>query len=168
MASNDRADEFVSFMEAHKGIIYKIVNSYCQNADDRKDLSQEIVLKLWQTFDQFNGQFKYSTWMYKIALNVAISQYRTEKRRKNITNEFDDALLNIKDTSPENSEADNRTSLLYRCIGEFKPLDKALLVLYLEEKSYQEIAEILGITETNVATKIGRLKKKLKEKFSKI
>jgi len=58
MASNDRADEFISIMEAHKGIIYKIVNSHCQNADDRKDLAQEIVLKLWQTFDQFNGQFK--------------------------------------------------------------------------------------------------------------
>ncbi len=167
MTSINKQDIFLSVIEDHKGIIYKIANTYCKIPDDRKDLVQEIILQLWKSFDNYNEQFKYSTWIYRIALNVAISFYRKENRVRQFSNPFSESILHFSDTNDtgENKEA---ISFLQRFIAELKELDKALMLLYLEEKSYKEIAEIIGITETNVATKVGRIKTILKQKFSQV
>jgi len=165
MTPGNQQDIFISTIEAHKGILYKIVNTYCKDEEDRKDLSQEIVIKLWKSFESFDPRFRYSTWMYKIALNVAISHYRKEKRRKNISSPYPESIFNLSDT-PVESQTEIHGSFLSRFISQLKELDKALMLLYLEEKSHKEIAEILGITETNVATRIGRIKVVLKQKFS--
>lgn len=160
-------DIFLSVIEANKGIIYKIANSYCIDPEDRKDLFQEIVSQLWRSFDKYSDQYKYSTWIYRIALNVAISFYRKENRRKVISSPISEGVFNLTDID-DTTETESNLRLLQQFIQELKDLDKALMLLYLEEKSHREIAEIIGITETNVATKIGRIKLLLKQKFMNI
>lgn len=167
MKSVNKSDIFLTVISAHKGIIYKITNSYCKDTEDRKDLVQEIIVQLWNSFEKYNDQYKYSTWIYRIALNVAISFYRKANRRKEISNPITESILNFSETSPPN-EKEEDISILEQFISELKELDKGLMLLYLEEKSYKEIAEIIGITETNVATKIGRIKTNLKQQFSHI
>jgi len=167
----NKKEQFIKTIDEHKKIIYKIVNSYCKNKEDRKDLEQEIIIQLWNSFDNYNSDYKYSTWMYRIALNVAISFYRKEKKWS-IKNDFynEESIFKIEkeDTSEEQTELDFHLKLLQGFIHNLNELNKALMLLYLEEKSYEEIAEILGITKTNVATKISRIKLKLKKEFQNI
>jgi len=167
MTTVDQADIFLTVIETHKGIIYKVANTYCSNASDREDLVQEIILQLWKSFYKYNTQYKYSTWIYRIALNVAISFYRKQKRRKEITNPIQQHFFNITDV-PEDKKTEGQAKFLQQFIAELKELDKALILLYLEEKSHKEIAGIMGLSETNVATKLGRIKLMLKQKFSQI
>jgi RNA polymerase sigma factor (sigma-70 family) len=159
-------DHFLQLIEQHKGIIYKVSRSYGKNEEDREDLFQEIVLQLWSAFDRYNDQYKLSTWMYRIALNVAISFYRKERKRNESESPLTESLTEIADETGEELNANIR--VLQRFIDELRELDKALMILYLESKSYKEIADILGITETNVATRISRIKELLKQKFSKL
>lgn len=162
-----REEEFLTVLESHKGILYKIANSYCQRTEDRKDLVQEMVFQLWRSFDRYNSQYKYSTWIYRIALNVAISFYRMDKSKKNVHDSITEAILNIPEIPlPEDTEYQLR--LLQQHIAELKELDKALMLLYLEEKSYKEMADIMGISESNVATRISRIKAALTKKFAAI
>ncbi len=163
----DKSDFFLSVIETNKGIIYKVANLYCKDTEDRKDLVQDIILKLWKSFDSYNEEFKHSTWIYRIALNAAISFYRKEKLRKKITSPFSESLFNIGDFE-NNKLIEQSTLFLNQFISELKELDKALMLLYLEEKSHKEMAEIIGITETNVATKVGRIKTILKHKFLQV
>ncbi|WP_143310031.1 RNA polymerase sigma factor [Chitinophaga vietnamensis] len=158
-------DHFLAILQAHKGIIYKVANAYCHDPEDRKDLVQEISVQLWRSFSSYNDAYQYSTWIYRIALNVAISFYRKERRRKEIASPLSEGILSLsdKEAPPENAE---QLRLLQRFITELKELDKALLLLYLEEKSQKEIAEITGISVTNVSTRIARIKKLLQQKFS--
>ncbi len=165
MNIQDKNDLFISVIERHKGIIYKVAISYCKDDEDRKDLIQEIFVQLWKSFDNYNDDYKYSTWIYRISLNVAISFYRKENTRTKISNPLTDGILNFAVTK-DTEEKEINLSILQQFISELKPLDKALMLLYLEEKSYKEISEIIGYTETNVATKISRIKIVLKEKFS--
>ena len=166
---NSRQDRgnFLSVIETNKGIIYKVANSYCKDDEDRKDLVQEIIFQLWQSFGKYDEQYKISTWMYRIALNVAISFYRKSTRRKYLSAPFTETIINIADNK-EHVELEKDISLLQQFISELGELDRALILLYLENKSYREIADILGITETNVATKISRVKDKLKQKFNTV
>lgn len=156
---------FVQLIKENKGIIYKICNSYCTNEGNRDDLAQEIVYNLWKSFPNFNSEHKFSTWMYRIALNVSISFYRKEiKFRPHM--EFSENLLLIEENSEINNSPENNLKLVFEFINELKEIDKSIMLLYLDDKSYKEISEITGITETNVATKINRIKEKLKLKFS--
>lgn len=157
--------DFLEIIDANKRIIFKICNSYCKNAVDREDLAQEIIFQLWKSWDKYDSNFKLSTWMYRIALNVAISFYRKE-RKSTETILMGDQLIEIADEKLEEG-LERNLSALQQFINELKPLDKALMILYLEEKSHKEIAEIMGITTTNVATKVGRIKDQLKQRFSK-
>lgn len=166
MAKIGKADIFLSVIESHKGIIYKIVNAYCTNIEDRNDLAQDIVIRLWQNFDEYNNEFKYSTWIYRIVLNAAISSYRKEKAKEKYFVPNAVTFFEIEDFN-DSPETEHNYILLQQFIAELKELDKALMVLYLEEKNYKEISEILGISESNVGTKVGRIKNLLKEKFSK-
>ena len=158
-------DEFLKQIDEHKLIIYKICNSYCKNRNDRDDLVQEIIYQLWRSYNHFNGTVKFSTWMYRVALNVAITFYRKTKTSEAII-QLCEPDIDFEDSKEDRSELEENKNLLQQFINELKELDKALMILYLEEKSYNEISEILGITETNVATRISRIKDKLKQKFS--
>jgi RNA polymerase sigma factor (sigma-70 family) len=152
-------------LERHKGILYKVAKAYCQDEDDRKDLVQEMTVQLWRSFETYNDEYKYSTWMYRIALNVAISFYRKESRRKHLSNPLTENVLEASEISGAN-DVDENVGFLLQFIAELKEMDKALMLLYLEEKSHREMADIIGISESNVATKIGRIKATLKQKFS--
>ncbi len=158
-------EAFLSVLDDHKGILYKVANSYCRHEEDRKDLIQEIIFQLWKSFDKYDSRFRYSTWIYRISLNVAISFYRREKVAGPASLEITEAMLSIQDNTA-NEEKENNLTILQQFISGLKELDRALMLLYLEEKNYREIAEIIGITETNVATKIGRIKSKLKQQFA--
>jgi len=163
MPSPKEDNAFLSVIEQHKGIIYKVANSYCRNTEDRKDLIQEIIFQLWRSFERYNDQYKMSTWLYRVALNVAISFYRKDSKR---TDQPSESIVDIIQVKEDTEETEQQLLLLQRFISELPELDRAIMILYLEEKSYKEIAEILGLTETNVATKINRIKLKLKSKFS--
>lgn len=165
MTAAEKSDQFLAVIAAHKGILYKVANSYCRDPDDRDDLVQEMVLQVWKSFDRYNEQYKQSTWMYRIALNVAISFYRKAHRRKQVHHPLSASILNYVEPS-ETAETEYQISRLHAFIAELKEIDKALMLLYLEEKSYKEIAEIMGLSETNVATKLSRIKAALKLKFS--
>lgn len=157
-------DEFLKLIEENKRIIFKICNAYCQNANDREDLAQEMIYQLWKSGNHFDNEHKFTTWMYQVALNTAISFYRKQNKNSPLIS-ISEHHSNIADRNAAANEVEENIHLLQRFINELKELDRALMILYLEEKSYSEIAEILGITETNVATKISRIKEKLKQKF---
>ncbi len=164
MDIREKSDLFISVIDTHKGILYKVVNAYCQKPADRNDLIQEIYIQLWKAFENYKTDNKYSTWIYRIALNVSISFYRKENSRLKIAIPLEANVFEFSDNC-DYEEKETNFGLLQRFISELNEIDKALMLLYLEEKSYKEIAEIIGITETNVSTKIARIKQKLKEKF---
>ena len=157
---------FLEIIKDHEKILFKVSNAYCAEPEDRKDIVQEMIIQLWKSRNNYNPKYKLSTWVYRIALNVAISHYRKAYRRKESAIELNENLINISDNESGNMEEDNLL-LLQKFIAELDKLNKALILLYLEDYSYREIAEMLGISETNVATKINRLKKRLKERFEK-
>lgn len=167
MAFESKSDAFLSLIEAHKGILYKVSNAYCPDPEDRKDLVQEIIFQLWKSFANYDSRFQHSTWIYRIALNVAISFYRKETTRKMISNPIPENIVQRIDVA-DHKETETGIRFLHQFISELKELDKALILLYLEGKSHKEIADILGITETNTATRIGRIKTILKQRFSQI
>jgi RNA polymerase sigma factor (sigma-70 family) len=152
-------------IQDNKGILYKISSSYCRNAGDREDLTQEMVYQLLRSGERFDETQKFSTWMYRIALNVAISFYR-KANRSGVTIELD-AEANLTEDGA-NEVLEERIEVLQRFIRALNELDKALMILYLEERPYREIAEILGISETNVATKLNRIKGRLKQEFKTV
>ncbi len=156
--------DFLDLIEQHRGIIHKVCNSYCKDQESRKDLTQEIVIQLWKSFGKYDAQFKVSTWMYRIALNVAISFYRREKKHHS-TSSITESDLDVADDRPASQDTESNIAQLHRFIDQLDELHKALMILYLDNNSYKDIGEVLGITETNVATKINRIKQKLKQQF---
>ena len=157
---------FQEIIEQHKGILFKVARTYCTDEEDRQDLIQEIMIQIWQCIHKYNDQFKISTWLYRISLNVAISYYRKNSTR---TKKFSDLNEQMMETPIEDkSENERQLNLLEQFISELKELDKALMILYLENKTHTEIAEILGMSVSNVGTKIGRIKDKLKTQFSQL
>lgn len=153
-------DRFEALLERHRKIVFKVANTYCRNAEDRRDLAQEISIQLWRAFPRYDDGRSFSTWMYRIALNVAISFARSTGRREKHSVTLDASAPEPIDERPatneSTNESDDRVQILTRFIERLDDLNRALLLLYLEEHSYREIAEVLGISETNVATKINR------------
>ncbi|WP_200890778.1 RNA polymerase sigma factor [Pedobacter lusitanus] len=133
----------------------------------KKDLIQEITLQLWRAYPGYNQTAKLSTWMYRVALNVAITFYRKERKKNDLIMPISGSMIEF---IGEAEPVDNRNELLLlqHFISELKELDRALMLLYLEEKSQKEMAEILGLSETNIGTKINRIKEKLKQRFLKV
>jgi RNA polymerase sigma-70 factor (ECF subfamily) len=158
-------ERFHAELERHRGIVLKVAASYCRDPHDRADLAQEIAAQLWHAFPRYDGTRTFSTWMYRIALNVAISFRRSSGRRERHTVGWDDGAHDVA-AAANDGAAGERIAALYRCIDRLDPLNRALLLLYLDERSQREIADILGLTETNVATKIGRLKLRLRADLS--
>ena len=158
-------DKFISVIKDNKNLIFKICYSYCSNSEDRKDLQQEILIQLWNSFTKFDGRVKISTWIYRIALNTAISFYRNDCKHKEKTVRIDASIISLS-IFESDSEQDEKVALLYKFIERLNEMDKALILLYIDDNKYNDIAEILGISVTNVATKISRVKKNLKEQFN--
>ncbi|NVK55113.1 MAG: RNA polymerase sigma factor [Alteromonadaceae bacterium] len=155
---------FAQSMEQHKGIVYKVVNAYCQHQDERQDLAQEILTTMWLAYDSYDATYKFSTWMYRIALNVAISYYRKDSKRVDKVNANEECIVQLADLS-QRGERSEEIRLLYQFIGQLDTLNKAIMLLYLESEPYENIANSLGISKTNVATRIGRIKQALKHQF---
>jgi RNA polymerase sigma factor (sigma-70 family) len=162
MRTPEVQERFQARVEEHKKILYKICNSYCRDRDARDDLAQEIIIQLWQSFGKYDESRRFSTWMYRIALNVAISFYRRERTRTRHVISDEEHLLEAANETESQSE---EIRVLYQFIEGLDPLNKALVLLYLDGNNYQEIAEVVGISETNVATKISRLKSKMKQEL---
>lgn len=160
----DKKSRFVNVIKKYEALIFKVATLYCDGFQDREDLYQEIVYQLWKSFDSFNEQAKMSTWIYRIALNTAIYNLKSSKRQVNtipieleserIADEFD------------KTEVD-KVKMLYESIQSLNLLERGVILLYLEDKSHQEIASIVGISTSNVGTKISRIKEKLKSQITK-
>lgn len=148
-------------------MIYKVVNSYCPNKAFHQDLVQEIILQLWLAFPKYDNKYKHSTWIYKIALNTAISFFRKDMKEQKHIEQFANISNNIIQPMYV-KESDENIKQLNIFIRELKEIDKALILLYLDGISYSEISKIMGISVTNVGTKINRIKKNLADKFNSL
>ncbi|MHA7129439.1 RNA polymerase sigma factor [Algoriphagus namhaensis] len=157
------SQDFVQRMDENRGILFKVATTYCWDQEDQKDLIQEISLQAWRSFPRYNPKFKFSTWLYRVALNVAISNLRKQKSRSPTTETLTEY---IDRASEEAEEKESQIKALYHAIAEQSPINRAIILLFLEEKSYVEIAEIIGISQTNVATKLSRIKNEIKEKLN--
>ena len=164
MKAADRSQQFQELLERHRGIVFKVANTYCRDPHDRADLAQEIAAQAWRSFASYDADRPFPTWMYRVALNVAISFRRNSASREQRTVAFDETLHDA--AFDGDIESDDRVRALYRCIDALDPLNRALLLLYLDERSQREIGEIIGISESHVATKIGRLKERLRNDMS--
>lgn len=159
---DETQQRFSRLLAEHAGIVWKVAYAWCRQTADRDDLIQEIHYQLWKAFDRYDSNRLFSTWMYRIALNVAISNDRRRKR----SNEH--RLLDFPEpmtTLPQQTE-NERFIELFQIIDGLDPTNRGLLLLWLDDQSYATIAEVLGLTETNVATRLSRLKQKLKTHFS--
>ncbi|PWN60805.1 RNA polymerase sigma factor [Chryseobacterium viscerum] len=158
--------EFISKIEQHKGILFKISKMYMTEKDDRDDLFQEITYQLWKAFHSFRGDSEFSTWLYRIALNTAIIFLKSEKRRSFITNEdFSNQMIVQEDYD---YRKEDRLVEMYKAIHQLNPIDKAFIFYYLEDFSGKQIAEQMGISEGNARVKMNRAKTKLKDILSQI
>ncbi|MCE5224936.1 MAG: RNA polymerase sigma factor [Porphyromonadaceae bacterium] len=155
--------DFINLIEDNKKLIYKISFFYCDCSVDKEDLFQEIILNLWIAFPYFKNKSKISTWIYRVAFNTAISWVR-EYTKQNRTIKYTSLIPNLPIESDE-SDADELYTRLYKAINTLGDIDKAIILLLLDEYSYDEIAEIVGLTKTNIATKINRIKVKLRSQM---
>jgi RNA polymerase sigma-70 factor (ECF subfamily) len=159
--------QFESLLQQHGGIIRKVAFGYARNETDRHDLTQDILLQLWKAFPRYSPERPFSTWMYRIALNVAISFLRKSTRPWRQTVPFEELQHDVAHEQPASPHTDDRITMLREVIAKCPSLDRALLLLYLDDRSYREIAAVLGLTETNVATKLSRLKEHLRQQLTK-
>lgn len=163
MNQKEKTQSFKKIIQENKGILYKVINTYCKEPLYKKDLEQEILIQLWKSFDKYNKEYKISTWIYRIAMNVSISFYRKNKNKPSnlsidsifIENNYEEIADNI----------GNKSKILHFFIDKLNKLDKAIILLYLDDYNYKEISDIIGITETNVGSKINRIKTKLKNTY---
>jgi RNA polymerase sigma-70 factor, ECF subfamily len=151
---------FINLINEHQGLIYKVCIMYEKDQDDRNDLFQEIVLQLWKSFSTFRGEAKISTWMYRIALNTAISGYR--KQSRNIkTEDLHELHFNISESSGHDRE--DEFQKLQWAIRQLSEIERAMIMMALEEVPYDEIAETIGITQNNVRVRMNRIREKLRK-----
>jgi RNA polymerase sigma factor (sigma-70 family) len=155
-------NEFEALLHTHRAIVFKTVNTYCWRAEDRDDLAQEIAAQLWKAWPKYDPSRMFTTWMYRIALNVAISFVRREVQHRKVFMPFEEELHEAIPGPADDTNQTDRMARLQRFIAREPPFERALLLLYLEDKSQKEMAEILGITPTNVSTKINRLKQRIR------
>jgi RNA polymerase sigma-70 factor (ECF subfamily) len=150
---------FVELINAHQRMVHKVCNLYAETPDERKDLFQEIVLQLWRSYHTFRGEAKFSTWMYRIALNTAIGGWRKSSRQPYFE-EIHDRHYNV--GNPVESDKEEQIQNLYKAIRQLQEVDRALIMLALEEVPYEEIAITVGLTQNNVRVRMLRIREKLK------
>ncbi|PQJ22751.1 RNA polymerase sigma factor [Tenacibaculum sp. SG-28] len=164
MNQKEKTRRFKKIIKENKGILYKVINSYCKDVADKKDLEQEILIQLWKSLEKYNNEYKISTWIYRIAMNVSISFYR---KNKNTPSKLSiDSIFIEHKYEEKNDDFHEKSRILHFFIDKLNKLDKAIILLYLDNYNYKEISEIIGITKTNVATKINRIKNKLKKTYN--
>ncbi len=152
--------EFLEIVKANQGIIHKVCNIYCDDENDRNDLVQEILAQLWRSYPSFRKEAKFTTWMYKVAINTAITAFKKTKRKPDKTRLTYDNFQIPDDNSAQIKEDNLR--LLRDAVSKLTGIEKSIILLFLENKGYEEIAEITGITQNYVRVKMNRIKKKLK------
>lgn len=148
--------QFLTYIEAHQGLLYKVCRTYEAEREAQRDLYQEIVLQLWRAFPRFDGRAQWSTWAYRIALNVAITQRRRQRMSTLELSERPETAM------PDTAVGPDALEVLYRAITQLNDAEKALILLHLDDLPYSEIAEITGLTENHVGVKLSRIKSKLK------
>ncbi|MCP3932187.1 MAG: sigma-70 family RNA polymerase sigma factor [Bacteroidetes bacterium] len=155
---------FIKEISENRGIIHKVCNIYCNDSEEKKDMMQEITLQLWKSFPNFKKKSKFSTWMYRIALNTAITNIRKSKRNPIIESfsEKQNAFIEKEDVP----NLDDEINRLYKAIAKLNEVEKGIILLYLEKKTYIEIGEIIGLREKNISVKIVRIKSKLRKLLS--
>lgn len=151
---------FVEQLEQYQNIAHKVCRLYTNNQDAHNDLFQEITIQLWKAYPKFRGESKFSTWMYRVSLNTAITLYRKSKRNIS-TQDIDGVQFKITSETYDDTE-EQQLKLLYNAVHQLNDIEKALVFLYLEDKNYNEISETLGISEVNARVKMNRVKTKLK------
>ncbi len=151
---------FVTELQDNQNIVHKVCTLYTNDKESHNDLFQEITIQLWKAYPKFRGEAKFSTWMYRVALNTAITLYRKSKRRIDTQN-YESVIFKIKADEYDETE-EQQLKLMYKAVRQLGDIDKALVFMYLEDKNYTEIAETLGITEVNARVKMNRIKTKLK------
>ena len=159
--SNNLEHTFVTELERHQNIVHKVCRIYTSNKDQHNDLFQEITIQLWKAYPKFRGDSKFSTWMYRVALNTAITLYRKSKRRVK-TQDYESVIFKITSEDYDDTE-EEQLKIMYKAIKQLSDIEKALIFLYLEDKNYREIAQTIGITELNARLKMNRIKTKLKK-----
>jgi RNA polymerase sigma-70 factor, ECF subfamily len=160
MTDKNQKDQFLDILEKNIGIILKISRAYSKTLHDKEDLINDITLELWKSFGQFRGDSKISTWIYRIALNTSMNFKRKREKDKLF---FLDDLKQIDNASWLTEQPDSSHSeILFQCIDELDQLNKAIILLYLDGNSHDEISDITGISKTNVGTRIGRIKEQIK------
>ncbi|MBZ0152532.1 MAG: sigma-70 family RNA polymerase sigma factor [Planctomycetes bacterium] len=145
-------------LQRHAGLIHKVAFTYCRNATDREEVVQEIAVQLWRAWDRYDPRFAESTWVYRVALNVAISWFRREHRHHRTRVELDPECL----SAPEPAESTGDCERLLRCIDELDLLDRALVLLNLDGNDHATTAEVLGISTSNVGTRLSRIRQRLR------
>ncbi|WP_196895297.1 RNA polymerase sigma factor [Aureivirga marina] len=156
--------EFIEIIKAHEGIIYKITMLYADSKEDKEDLYQEIVYQMWKSFENFKGESKISTWIYRVALNTALTHLKKENR-KVAQISFDSSLLQVMDL--KDSLLEEQIQLLYKHIKTLSSVERGIILLFLENYSHKEISSITGFSVSNIGTRIGRIKQKLKTQMVK-
>lgn len=154
--------DFLAHLQEHQGIIYKLVNIYARDPDDKKDLQQEIILQAWKSYARFKGESKFSTWLYRLSLNTILTM-----RRRPAAVEYRDNLETLNNTASPFDIKDD-VELLYKAIRQLDDAEKAVISLHLEGYENKEIADIIGITTNLVAVKVFRAKQKLADILKKI
>lgn len=153
--------EFLERIEQHRAMLFKISKMYMDTPEDQNDLFQEITYQLWKAYPTFQEKSKFSTWMYRVALNTAIIFLKSEKKKQSLSSNQEIQNINISDE--DNSEEEYKIKIMYEAIHQLSPIDKALIFYYLEDYSGREMAEQLGLTEGNTRVKLNRAKQKLTE-----
>jgi RNA polymerase sigma factor (sigma-70 family) len=159
-----KGQEFLSRIEQHKGILYKVSKMYMDRTDDQEDLFQEIVLQLWKAYDSFKNESLFSTWMYRVAINTAIVFLKNEKRK---TDKFELKSTEIEEEARDSEVKESQIEHFYRAVQKLEKIDKAIIFYQLEGFSHKEIGQNLGISEVNARVKLNRAKEKLKELIKK-
>lgn len=162
--NSDLEKIFVDFFKPNQRLIHKICRIYTDNAEDHEDLFQEITIQLWRSFPGFKGEAKFSTWMYRVALNTAITLFKKPRKKELKHSEIDVSSLKMEYEPYEDDEY--KLKKMYQAIYRLTDIEKALIMMYLEDKPYREIGEILGITEGNARVKMNRAKNNLKLKIN--
>jgi RNA polymerase sigma-70 factor, ECF subfamily len=157
-----RQAEFASLIRQHQALIYKVCHLYCKREADKEDLFQEIVFQLWKSFPQFRGQAAFTTWMYRVALNTAISGVR-KNRFNRLTTYMDEMPVNLPLRDEGTREQKEQMDQLRLAITQLSDVEKSIVMLYLEERSYEEMEAILGIKVPNLRVKMNRIKEKLRK-----
>jgi RNA polymerase sigma-70 factor (ECF subfamily) len=160
----DKEAKFIQMIQQHEKIIFKVIAIYAPNALDKKDWYQEIMLQLWKAFDTYQGDSKPSTWIYRVSFNTIVTGFRQRKRRIK-EQALDATIFEIPDDWKDKTAIEDSIRLLYVQINMLNEIEKAIVLLYLEEKSYDEIAEITGLSTTNIGSRLSRIRKKIKKQL---